>query len=119
MQKLDTSMEGISQYLNLRLKKDGTLSTQSVNVYSEETWQALLLLTSDRIRAIAECIAKGDISIRPILLSQRTPCQYCPYAAVCSFDPKLKENRYAAEQKRKANEIIKEIEEGGAAHGLD
>lgn len=119
MQKLDTSMEGISQYLNLRLKKDGTLSTQSVNVYSEETWQALLLLTSDRIRAIAECIAKGDISIRPILLSQRTSCQYCPYAAVCSFDPKLKENKYAAEQKRKAVEIIKEIEEGGAAHGLD
>ena len=35
MQQLDTSMQGFSDFLNLRLEKDGTLSDSSHTLYNE------------------------------------------------------------------------------------
>ena len=59
MKELDRSMEGFSDFLNLRLKKDGTLSDQSKSIYDEAGWSHLLtwLLKSCRNWPAASAMA--------------------------------------------------------------
>lgn len=120
MKELDKSMASSSQFLNLRLKKDGALNNQYATVYEEEGWQALLTLASRRIQRIAGQIIAGDISIRPLLLARQSPCRYCPYGAFCAFDVQLQENRYEVKDKLRPKEIIDKIQqEGDDDHGMD
>ena len=118
MTALDTSMEGYSEFLNLRLKKDGTLSNVSHTMYDEAGWQKLLTLAVARIREIAGRIDSGDIAVRPILLGQASPCRYCPYHAVCRFDAQLPDNGYDVVTIRK-EDLLEKLDEGGSEHGLD
>ena len=120
MQALDTSLQGYSAFLNLHLKKDGSLSNMSRNIYNEEGWQHLLSLASRRIYQIAGQIRQGDISIHPVLMGQNSPCRYCPYHAVCRFDVQIKDNTYAVVAKTAKDDIIKEIyKEGDTEYGMD
>ena len=118
MTALDTSMEGYSEFLNLRLKKDGTLSNVSHTMYDEAGWQKLLTLAVARIREIAGRIDSGDIAVRPILLGQASPCRYCPYHAVCRFDAQLPDNGYDVVTIRK-EDLLEKLDEGGSEHGVD
>lgn len=118
MTALDTSMQGYSEFLNLRLKKDGTMSNTAHTMYNEEGWQALLDLAVRRIREIASSIDSGDISVRPILLGQTSPCRYCPYHAVCRFDVQLQDNEYDVVSIGK-DEVLEALDKGGSGHGMD
>lgn len=64
-------MEGFSDFLNLRLKKDGTLSEQSKTIYDEAGWSHLLAWASQKLQDLAGGIGDGDISIHPVMLKQR------------------------------------------------
>lgn len=120
MQLLDTSMEADSAFLNLRLKKDGSLSTQSKSVFPYTWWQHAISLAENRIRDIAEQMGSGDISIHPVLYDGRSHCQFCPYRALCAFDPRAGENTYDVPEALKNDEIIARIsQEGGDSHDLD
>lgn len=120
MQSLDTSMESYSEFMNMRLKKDGTLSNASHTMYDETGWQHLLTLASRRIHDIAVQMDSGDISIHPILLGQTAPCRFCPYHPVCRFDPQLCNNSYAVINKETPDDIIKKIyQEGDDGNGMD
>lgn len=119
MKALDTSMSGYSAFLNVRMKKDGTLSNQSKNMYNEEGWQQLLQLATKRIKDIATKLDAGQIDIEPVLLGQLSPCRYCPYHSVCRFDAH-NENTYDVVRKTSKDELIQQLyTEGGDDHGLD
>lgn len=120
MKELDRSMEGFSDFLNLRLKKDGTLSDQSKSIYDEAGWSHLLTWASQKLQELAGGIGDGDISIHPVMLKQQTPCQYCPYRAVCRFDLSMTGNTYDAAEKEDTDEMIRTIfDRGGEDHGMD
>lgn len=120
MQQLDTSMQGFSDFLNLRLKKDGTLSDASHTLYNEAGWSHLLDWAARQIEDIAGHIGDGDISIHPVLLGQKAPCSYCPYRPVCRFDVAMAGNTYdAAGREDKDDMIRKMFDEGDDEHGLD
>lgn len=122
MQALDTSMSGYSAFLNLRLKKDGTLQNQSGNMYNEEGWQHLLELAADRIKETAAKLDEGRIDIKPVLIGKRKQCRYCPYHSVCRFDASLADNTYDIVGKASTDELIKRLytdKKGGGTHGLD
>ena len=120
MQQLDTSMQGFSDFLNLRLKKDGTLSDASHTLYNEAGWSHLLDWAARQIEDIAGHIGDGDISIHPVLLGQKAPCSYCPYRPVCRFDVAMSGNTYdAAGREDKDDMIRKMFDEGDDEHGLD
>lgn len=119
MKALDTSMAGYSAFLNLRLKKDGTLSNQSKNMYDEAGWQQLLTIATKRIKEIATRMDAGQIDIEPILLGQLSPCRYCPYHGVCRFDGHG-ENTYDVIKKEATDELVRKLSvEGGDDHGVD
>lgn len=120
MQSLDTSLEGYSAFMNVRLKKDGTLSNTSRTVYDARGWQQLLALAKERIEDIATAMADGKIAIEPVLLGQFTPCQYCPYHGVCRFDAHLPQNSYDVVGKTDAAALVQKLyDEGGDDHGVD
>ena len=101
------------------MKKDGTLSNQSKNMYNEEGWQQLLQLATKRIKDIATKLDAGQIDIEPVLLGQLSPCRYCPYHSVCRFDAH-NENTYDVVRKTSKDELIQQLyTEGGDDHGLD
>lgn len=118
MTALDTSMQSYSEFLNIRLKRDGTMSNASHAMYNEEGWQKLLELAVTRIHEIAGGIDSGNISVRPILMGQSSPCRYCPYHAVCCFDVQLKDNAYDIVTIEK-DELVDTLDKGGSAHGMD
>lgn len=120
MNALDTSINGYSDFLNIRMKKDGTFSDISHVMYNQHGWQRLLQVSQNRLYEIAQKITAGDISIHPMRIGKKSPCQYCPYHAVCRFDIQMKENTYDAVHKADAEEWLKKIyEEGEDDHGLD
>jgi ATP-dependent helicase/nuclease subunit B len=120
MQALDTSMEGYSEFMNVRIKKDGTLSDASHAMYNEEGWQHLLTWTAQRIRHIAVQMDSGDIAIHPVVLGQASSCRYCPYHPVCRFDPRLGDNSYTVINKESKDDLVKKIyKEGGDGDGMD
>lgn len=120
MKQLDRSMEGFSDFLNLRLKKDGTLSDSSKTIYDEAGWSHLLAWASQKLQDLAGGIGDGDISIHPVMLKQQTPCQYCPYRAVCRFDLSMVGNTYDAAGKEDTDDMIRTIfDRGDDDHGVD
>ena len=119
MKGLDTSMEGYSEFLNLRMKRDGTMSNTSHTMYDERGWRYLLALAEKRIRQAAEGIDSGDIAVRPVLLGQASPCRYCPYHAVCAFDVQLG-GVYDVVAGVDKDDVLKRLgEEGGDTRGMD
>lgn len=86
MRQLDTSMQAYSEFLNLRLKKDGSLSNAGNQMYTESGWAHMLAVVQRRLRQAAQKITEGDIAVRPVLWQHRMPCTYCLYHAVCRFD---------------------------------
>lgn len=120
MQALDTSMKDFSAFMNVRMKKDGSLSNISRNMYNEDGWQHLLTLASRRITDIATKMDSGDISIQPVLLGQNAPCRYCPYHPICRFDSHLRNNKYTVIDQDSKDDIIKKIyKEGDGEYGMD
>ncbi|WP_370851034.1 PD-(D/E)XK nuclease family protein [Megasphaera sp.] len=120
MQELDTSMQGFSEFLNLRLKKDGSLSDSSHSVYSEAGWSHLLDWAARQIQQIAGHIGDGDISIQPLLMGRRAPCTYCPYRPVCRFDTSVRGNTYEVGGREDKEEMIRKIfDQGGDEDDLD
>lgn len=120
MESLDTSMAGYSAFLNMRLKKDGTLSNSSHTVYNADGWRQLLRLATGRIEDIATKLTDGQIAIEPVLLGQFTPCQYCPYHSVCRFDAHVPENTYDVITDTDKAALAQHLTtEGGDHHGVD
>lgn len=121
IQSLDTSLDGYSAFMNVRLKKDGTLSDTSQTVYDTAGWKHLLHLAKGRIEELAGAMAAGNIDMKPIKMGQVTPCSYCPYHSVCRFDDHLADNGYdVVDKKTCADQWAKELKDtGGTDHGLD
>ena len=72
--------------INARMNKDGSFgSRDKSDVANSKELAALLHHVRRWSAALAQRIATGDISVRPYMLGDDTPCPKCDYRAVCRF----------------------------------
>lgn len=60
--------------------------------------------------ALCEDMLNGNISIIPYKKKKNTPCEYCKFAAICQFDPSIKDNRYKYLEDKNKEEVWRLIE---------
>lgn len=60
--------------------------------------------------SLCEDMLKGNISITPYKKKKNTPCEYCKFAAICQFDPSIKDNNYKYLDDKKSEEVWKLME---------
>lgn len=69
---------------------------------------------------LCEDMLKGNISIIPYKKKKNTPCEHCKFAAICQFDPSIKDNKFKYLDDKNNEEVWKLMEkevEGGKGNG--
>ncbi len=61
-------------------------------------------------------MTSGGVEINPFLKKDTAACTYCPFHAVCQFDPALQGNNYRKIPNIKEKEIIERLK-GGEIRG--
>ena len=74
------------EQFSFRLKKDGALYSNSTDPVTSSDFNALLDGVESQLIAMGNAIFTGDISVNPYRHGNKTPCDYCDYAAVCRID---------------------------------
>ncbi|CAM3437797.1 helicase-exonuclease AddAB subunit AddB [Marinicrinis lubricantis] len=111
IQKMDKQLEkGYSDILPVGLKSDGDFYRSS-SVVSLQQWGQLRDYVRGQIKHTAEEILDGNVDIQPYQFGKKTPCGFCPYHAVCQFDPLYEHNDYRKLPALEQEEIWKRIAE--------
>jgi ATP-dependent helicase/nuclease subunit B len=89
--KLDKQLNGgMSDVLNVAIKKDGGISNpDKSDAVESDQLAGLLAHTEAQIGRLADGILSGRIDVRPYRLGQRTPCPYCELRDLCRFNSAL------------------------------
>lgn len=74
-----------SPYVNMTLKKDGTLSKRSDKVLTDSDMQLLLDYAKQLSLTALQNISCGQFKASPLKFNkQKNACKYCPYLTLCS-----------------------------------
>ncbi|MBE7034905.1 MAG: hypothetical protein E7402_02110 [Ruminococcaceae bacterium] len=84
---MDRGISGHSSILPAYMKQDGSLSDSSGSYATLEEFKKLSAHVKRTAGAIGREILHGGASVSPCKNGGRLPCTYCPYHAVCAFDP--------------------------------
>ena len=96
------------EYLPVSIKKDGSLSSDSLA--GSEQFSALHSHVDRRLLSLSKALSEGSISAFPYYRGEQdNACLYCPYAAVCRFDPDKDKRHYL--RKLSAAEFWERVEE--------
>ena len=87
LRRLDSAAGGDDSFLPVRISGKGTI-TQTAATLSAEDFRNLLTMVKKKLLEIYHSMEKGNIPIRPVRYKNQVPCTYCPYHAICRFDPK-------------------------------
>ena len=96
--KLDASGADRGEQFNFRLKKDGTLYTNSTDAMPSSDFAGLLARVETQLREMGRRIFSGEAGVDPYRKGAETPCKFCDYAAVCRIDPWTHEYRVLRRQ---------------------
>lgn len=84
---IDGTVNGWSEFTKIGIGKNLEFYSACLpQLKTREEFARLLAHVESMLIDTAEKIIRGDIAIKPYRLERRTPCRYCPYAAVCQFD---------------------------------
>lgn len=103
---MDRDMEKESNNLNLSLKNDGTYA--KMPTVSEGELKDLIKHTKLLLKKFADEILAGNVDNTPIKQNGRTPCSYCEYKAICSFDKELG-NSFKKVKELKKEEVFEQL----------
>lgn len=106
----DTVTSGRSNIAPFGLKKDGGFYSDS-KVIDEATFQLLRNYIHYLIKEAGIDITSGKIELNPYEDKHGTACRFCPYKAVCQFDPILRENNYRRLQPLNETEALEKMEQ--------
>lgn len=110
---MDSGMQSASKILPVAENKDGTLRKNSRAV-TEEQFGVISDFVNRKIAELGSRMLQGEIDVNPYMLSDRTPCGYCPYQSVCGFDERIDGFSYRRLEKTdQAAEILKKMEQDG------
>jgi ATP-dependent helicase/nuclease subunit B len=88
---IDAMERGDKRYLPIKTSRDGAYSGKSL--ISGEQIKQLTNLAMTKLRSTAESLRGGEISPDPYYKSPNDhACQYCDYAAACSFGLRERDN---------------------------
>lgn len=87
LRRLDGAAGKEDSFLPVKLSVKGTL-TQTASTLSAEDFKNLLTIVKRKLLEIYHHMEKGHIPIRPVRYKNQVPCTYCPFHAICRFDPK-------------------------------
>ncbi|MBQ7954623.1 MAG: helicase-exonuclease AddAB subunit AddB [Lachnospiraceae bacterium] len=108
--KLDGSIETKSDVVPVEYKKDGSLSSRSSTLGTEEM-QDLSSYVNYKIRSIGKEILSGNICLNPYENGNRDACAFCDFKGVCGFDistPGYKKRKLKDYDKEEIMEVIRE-----------
>lgn len=113
LELLDGTVSGWSEFTKIGLGKGQEFYNACLpQLKTREEFTGLLEHVERIFAQTAERILGGDIAIRPYQLERRTPCEYCPYLAVCQFDPLIPGSTYRLLSSLNEAEIIAKISPG-------
>lgn len=115
---MDKDIEGTSEVIPVRMKKDGGLSADS-RVMTDEEFEIMSAYVRKNILKTGRQMLRGEIDCAPYQLGDEDGCTYCPYHAVCGFDSHMEGYGYRKLQKMDAKSILEEMEREVSREGED
>lgn len=102
VERLDRYMQDKSDVIPVEKKKDGSFSSRS-SVMSSEEFQVISNYVNHKIKEIGSEMLDGKISVNPYEKGSENACTYCAYKRVCGFD-----NAIAGYEMRELEAVDKE-----------
>lgn len=106
---------GRSHIIPAYLKKDGSTSASWSSVINEKDMGDLQKFVRQKHKIAGQGILKGDTSISPYRMKQKTACEYCSYKSVCQFDVNDAHQQYRALPIDKPEVVIEKIRKEAVA----
>ncbi len=78
---------GSSAIIPISINKDGTYKKGGADIANEEQYDVLLNFAKKQAKQLGERIMLGEIAPRPYRKENKTPCTYCIYDSICTFEP--------------------------------
>nr|WP_273483429.1 helicase-exonuclease AddAB subunit AddB [Desulforamulus ruminis] len=89
--QMDNQIKGYSELLPVALNKEGQFYGNS-RVITLEQFAGLRQYLLAKLREIGRQMVAGQVQISPYQKGGEKSCRFCPFRAVCQFDPALEEN---------------------------
>ncbi len=77
-----------------------------------EEFTGLIEYVKNSAKKISENMESGDISVNPCSTSEKLPCEYCSFGAICNFDSNLNDYEEVLLDKISPEEVLEKIKEG-------
>ena len=100
---------GSSALVPAYIGKDGELSEKKTSGVTAEQFKDLQKYMYTIIKQISKEILGGNIDLKPYYKDKKTPCKYCDYKSICSFNMGGCENSYNYIDKKSKEEILSKI----------
>ena len=100
---------GSSELVPAYIGKDGELSEKKTSGVTAEQFKELQKYMYTVIKQISKEILGGNIDLKPYYKDKKTPCKYCDYKSICSFNMGGCENSYNYIDKKSKEEIFQKI----------
>ena len=97
---------GTSKMVPAAISKSGEVIEKWTNGVKQEEFSILQKYIYQTIKEIGKEIFDGNIDLKPYYKEGKTPCEYCQYKSICTFDPRRKENTYQYIHKLSKDDII-------------
>ena len=106
----DKNLEkGFSKLVPAYIDKYGNLSSNWTSGVTKEQFEDLQKYMYKIIKQIAKEMLEGNIELKPFYKNKKTPCSYCDYKSICSFNMGGCENKYNYIDKKSKEEILAKI----------
>ena len=100
---------GNSALVPAYIGKDGELSEKKTSGVTAEQFKDLQKYMYTIIKQISKEILGGNIDLKPYYKDKKTPCKYCDYKSICSFNMGGCENSYNYIDKKSKEEILSKL----------
>ena len=100
---------GNSALVPAYIGKDGELSEKKTSGVTAEQFNDLQKYMYTIIKQISKEILGGNIDLKPYYKDKKTPCKYCDYKSICSFNMGGCENSYNYIDKKSKEEILSKL----------
>jgi len=117
IERLDEELQGAqsanSDVIPVGVNKDGSLKKASKTLATSD-FTALSAYVNETILHLGQRMMKGDVSVSPYALAEKTGCDFCEFRSVCHFDSRAPGFSYRRLKELSEEELLCEMR--GADH---
>lgn len=122
LEELDSDFAGGggSSFVPIKTKNDGDFTAAAAKVVKSAAQFGVLTEYTEQVLAKAgEHILAGHFPISPYYLKNRVPCKYCPFKAVCRFEPTGGDTKYRYLETLNEAQSLEKMQKGGTVYEVD